>query len=65
MDRRASLATLFGKKNTGSKTGKIDKSNSGFFSSGIQSGLEAYNGPWEFAQAAHLLRRATDLNIAR
>ncbi|MEZ4948818.1 MAG: DUF1800 family protein [Saprospiraceae bacterium] len=60
MDRRASLATLFGKKNTGSKTGKIDKSNSGFFSPlVVQSGLEAYNGPWEFAQAAHLLRRAT------
>jgi hypothetical protein len=51
MDRRATLATLLGrttqKKNARSTT-----------ASPVVSGILPYTGPWEFAQAAHLLRRA-------
>ena len=43
MDRRATLATLLGRK-SGTST--------------INSGLEPYEGPWEYEQAAHLLRRS-------
>ena len=49
MNRRASLSTLLGKskkqeKNTSPKARTV-------------TGLEEYTGPWEFKQAAHLLRR--------
>ena len=42
MDRRATLATLLGRKPGRS----------------LNSGLEPYEGPWEYEQAAHLLRRS-------
>ena len=51
MNRRASLSTLLGKskqqKNIAPTTART------------VSGLEEYTGPWEFKQAAHLLRRTT------
>jgi len=45
MDRRATLNTLLGR--APDKLGEIN------------SGLEPYDGPWNFEQAAHLMRRAS------
>lgn len=47
MDRRATLATLLGKKQV---VAPQQLNN---------AGLDPYTGPWDFEQAAHLLRRAT------
>jgi uncharacterized protein (DUF1800 family) len=49
MDRRATLHTLLGKKSDRSTTWKPLVP--------FGSGLEPYTGPWEYEQAAHLLRR--------
>ncbi len=49
MNRRDSLATLLGKK----------KSQKTTTTSMAVTGLTPYTGPWEFKQAAHLLRRTT------
>lgn len=48
MDRRSTIATLLGRR----------KANSQNTATAL-AGLEPYTGPWEQAQAAHLLRRAT------
>ena len=48
MDRRSTLATLLGRKRKADRINRL-----------TVSGLEPYTGPWEQAQAAHLLRRAT------
>ncbi len=48
MDRRSTIATLLGRKRKHQRTAQS-----------LSSGLEAYTGPWELEQAAHLLRRAT------
>ena len=55
MNRRASLKTFLGKAKK-AKTGK-NKHLSAPMS--LNAGLDPYTGPWEFAQAAHLLRRST------
>ena len=59
MDRRTTLATFFGKQN---KSLKSDLENK-IFQKGERiattSGLDPYTGPWEYEQAAHLLRRTT------
>ncbi len=56
MDRRATLATLLGRT--------VKQSN---MAPAAVSGLEPYNGPWTYQEAAHLLRRclfgATDAQI--
>lgn len=66
MDRRATLAAFFGKKDnvatqqataqesrhTGARTAAVTS----IFQ--VTSGLEPYAGPWAYEQAAHLLRRA-------
>ncbi len=49
MDRRATLHTLLGKKSDRSTTLRPLVP--------LGSGLEPYTGPWEYEQAAHLLRR--------
>ena len=49
MNRRASLSTLLGKSKN-QKTTTTSQART-------VSGLEEYTGPWEFKQAAHLLRR--------
>lgn len=53
MDRRATLATFLGKK---TKATAVDKSAK-MVSAPVNTGLDPYTGPWEFAQASHLLRR--------
>ncbi len=50
MDRRATLAKLFGKK---------EKGNEVQVRSTVVSGLTPYVGVWDFEKAAHLLRRTT------
>ena len=49
MNRRASISTLLGKSKKQKATTKSQDRT--------VSGLEEYTGPWEFKQAAHLLRR--------
>ena len=49
MDRRASLAALLGQSSPRPNAMALP----------VNTGLEPYEGPWEFTQAAHLLRRAT------
>jgi uncharacterized protein (DUF1800 family) len=49
MNRRATIATLFGKKSTETIVGSPPL---------VLSGLDPYTGTWEYEQAAHLLRRA-------
>ena len=46
MDRRATIATLLGKRPVATAA------------PWVASGLEPYSGPWGYEQAAHLLRRA-------
>jgi len=53
MDRRATLATLFGQKSAGSTAETMTSAPPL-----VLTGLEEYTGDWEFEQAAHLLRRA-------
>ncbi len=48
MDRRSTIATLLGRKRVPSPA-----------TQSLSAGLEPYNGPWELAQAGHLLRRTT------
>ncbi len=48
MDRRSTIATLLGRKKTTQQKAAT-----------AVAGLEPYTGPWEQAQAAHLLRRTT------
>ncbi|NUO01583.1 MAG: DUF1800 family protein, partial [Saprospiraceae bacterium] len=64
MDRRATLAAFFGKKQTAAmpnntqetrQTGGRTAAMTSIFQ--VTSGLEPYSGPWAFEQAAHLLRR--------
>ena len=54
MNRRASLKTLIGKNNQNKSRAS---GRSSLFS--LNAGLNPYEGPWEFEQAAHLLRRST------
>ena len=49
MDRRATLATLLGKKKAASSPLPVV----------VNTGLDPYLGPWGYEQAAHLLRRTT------
>ncbi len=49
MDRRASLATLLGQSSPRQQQVALP----------VNTGLEPYEGAWEFAQSAHLLRRAS------
>ncbi|MCB0587951.1 MAG: DUF1800 domain-containing protein [Phaeodactylibacter sp.] len=49
MDRRATIATLLGRGPATAATAAAPL---------VNSGLEPYTGPWEYEQAAHLLRRA-------
>jgi uncharacterized protein (DUF1800 family) len=60
MDRRTTLTTLFG-RNQKSYTENITQalSTSSMTEMTVNSGLEPYLGPFEFEQAAHLLRRST------
>ncbi|MBK8704247.1 MAG: hypothetical protein IPN33_11930 [Saprospiraceae bacterium] len=51
MDRRATLAALFGAKRSRANTTTTP-------SLGLTSGLEPYAGPWGYDEAAHLLRRS-------
>lgn len=53
MDRRTTLAKLFG-QNKSDHAGFISSISAAAF-----SGLDPYTGPFEFGQAAHLLRRTT------
>lgn len=53
MNRRASLATILGKRRS------TEKSLMGTGRGQVLSGLEPYSGPWGMEQAGHLLRRAT------
>ncbi|KAA3634276.1 MAG: DUF1800 domain-containing protein [Bacteroidetes bacterium] len=54
MDRRSTLAALFGVK----KEKNTDRSaKTPFFT--LNTGLEPFTGEWDFEKAAHLLRRAT------
>lgn len=57
MDRRSTLATFFGQN----RKRKVPSKSNIFAQQApvVQSGLEPYAGSWGFAQAAHLLRRAT------
>ncbi|GJM36048.1 MAG: hypothetical protein DHS20C18_50490 [Saprospiraceae bacterium] len=59
MDRRATLATLTGRKRAGATTTTQTSTKSILGLNRQQTGLEPYAGPWEFAQATHLLRRCT------
>jgi hypothetical protein len=54
MDRRATLATLLGKKASSSSSTLSEKQAQ---APTVLSGLDPYTGPWGFEQAAHLLRR--------
>ena len=58
MDRRTTLATFFGKD---TKSQKRDLKKEIFQkaekTATTTTGLDPYNGPWEYEQAAHLLRR--------
>ena len=60
MDRRTTLATFLGKQN---KSQQNDLKNKIFRKAErigtTSSGLDPYTGPWEYEQAAHLLRRTT------
>jgi len=49
MDRRATIATLLGRKPAPAKAAAAPL---------VNSGLEPYTGPWGYEQAAHLLRRS-------
>ena len=51
MDRRTTLAKLLGKANSDKDTIFAPASTT------VLSGLDPYTGPFEFEQAAHLLRR--------
>ncbi len=53
MDRRTTLATFFGQKSTDQTTEAATAKPP------VTSGLAPYTGPYEYEQAAHLLRRAT------
>jgi len=55
MDRRATLAKLLGQKSTDATA----NTHAALDTSALVSGLAPYNGPFNFEQAAHLLRRAT------
>ncbi len=54
MDRRSTIAALVGKKTKASTA--VAKQ---FSAPVIAGGMDPYTGPWNFEQAAHLLRRAT------
>lgn len=55
MDRRASLSTIFGRKKTEQKVAAKSKRSMAT----MVAGLDPYMGPFDFAAAAHLLRRVT------
>lgn len=59
MNRRSALASLGGRSQSKNAhfSEHAKKSAQQLFK--LNAGLEPYEGPWEFAQAAHLLRRAT------
>ncbi len=57
MDRRATLATLMGRRKTGESSTQSTKATFGITRQ--MTGLEPYTGPWGYEQAAHLLRRCT------
>lgn len=66
MDRRATLAAFFGKKDKAAGQGTTQESRqTGVRTSAltsifqVTSGLEPYAGPWTYEHAAHLLRRTT------
>ncbi len=58
MDRRATLATLMGKRKTNSPS-KDQVVTAPIAAKTLNTGLEPFAGEWTFEQAAHLLRRAT------
>lgn len=58
MDRRATLAALFGAKRRGARSNAIQRLTAATPSLGLTSGLEPYAGPWGYDEAAHLLRRS-------
>ncbi len=51
MDRRTTFEKLFGRTTLATQAARPEAL--------VTSGLEPYTGPWEYAQAAHLLRRTT------
>ncbi|MFT4759405.1 MAG: hypothetical protein ACI9XO_001406 [Paraglaciecola sp.] len=57
MNRRATLATLFGKKST-EKSTESTVATTTASPPLVLSGLDPYTDTWEYEQAAHLLRRA-------
>ena len=60
MDRRASLRQLLGHSTSATTESKQQQIvHTKFTSPTPPAGLTPYTGPWEFDQAAHLLRRAT------
>lgn len=58
MDRRATLATLMGKRKTNSPS-KDQVVTAPIAAKTLNTGLDPFAGEWTFEQAAHLLRRAT------
>lgn len=58
MDRRATLAALFGAKRSRANTIVQKRTTALTPSLGLTSGLEPYAGPWGYDEAAHLLRRS-------
>ena len=56
MDRRTTLATIFGKQNKSLENKIFQK---GERTATTTSGLDPYTGFWGYEQAAHLLRRTT------
>ena len=60
MDRRRTLATLFGRNQTASSATTLKAFESTAVAElKVNSGLDPYQGEYELEQAAHLLRRAT------
>ncbi len=60
MDRRATLSALLGQKTSARTSGNQNVGDIKTVEKPLVfSGLEPYLGPWEFEQAAHLLRRTT------
>ncbi len=58
MDRRTTLSTFFGKGNKSQKRDlKTEIFRKAEKTATTTTGLDPYNGPWEYEQAAHLLRR--------
>ncbi len=58
MDRRATLAALFGAKGSRANLKAGQHTSALKPSLGLTSGLEPYAGPWGYDEAAHLLRRS-------